>query len=299
MTIPKYNEIMLPLLKLHADKKSHSTQESYNYIYDYFKLSENEKKEMLLSGKQTLINNRVGWAKTYLTKASLLEKTDKAYSRITNKGLDVLEESPKEINRQYLLKKSPELKNFLKQVKKDKIKVKPDTKTTPIEDLENSYRVIRENLANDLLNIVKKSSPEFFENLVIDLLLKMGYGGSRKDAAEALGKIGDEGVDGIIKEDKLGLDTIYIQAKKWEGPVPRPEIQKFVGALEGQKAKKGIFITTSYFSKPALDYKTKINTKIVMIDGEALVDYMIDNDIGVSLETSYKIKKIDSDYFNI
>lgn len=296
--IPKYNEIMLPLLKLHIDKKNHSIQESYDYIYNFFKLTEKEKKELLLSGKQTVINNRVGWAKTYLTKAGLLEKTDKSFSRITNSGLDILKEELKEINRKYLLEKFPEFRNFLKSEKKDKDYIKSDEDTTPIEKLENSYNEIRESLANELINVVKKSSPEFFENLVIDLLLKMGYGGSKRDAAEALGKSGDEGIDGIIKEDKLGLDVIYIQAKKWEGVVSRPEIQKFVGALDGQKARKGIFITTSNFSQQALDYASKVNVKIVLIDGETLVNYLIYNDIGVSLETSYEIKKIDTDYFN-
>jgi restriction system protein len=296
MTIPKYDKIMLPLLKLHSDQKNHSTEESYNYVYEFFKLSEKEINEMLFSGKQTIINNRVGWAKTYLTKAGLLEKTDKAQSKITKIGLEVLEEKPKEINREYL-KRFPGFKDFIKSRKKDKSEVIPDESTTPIDKLEDSYNELRNNLANELLATVKNSSPEFFENLVIDLLLKMGYGGSRKDAAEALGKVGDEGVDGLIKEDKLGLDVIYIQAKKWDGPVGRPDIQRFVGALEGQKANKGILITTSGFPPSAVEYISKISTKVVLIDGEALVNYMIDNDIGVTLESSYEVKKIDTDYF--
>ena len=296
MTLPKYNKIMLPLLKLHSDQKDHSTEESYNYIYDYFKLSENEVKEMLVSGKQTIINNRVGWAKTYLTKAGLLEKTDKAYSKITKRGLDILKEEPEEIDRAYL-KRFPEFRKFIKRKEKNKPDSKTDESNTPIDKLEDSYNELRENLANELLSVVKNSTPEFFENLVIDLLLKMGYGGSRRDAAEALGKVGDEGVDGVIKEDKLGLDVIYIQAKKWEGSVGRPDIQKFVGALEGQKANKGIFITTSSFPSSAFEYVSKISKKVVLIDGEALVNYMIDNDIGVTSETAYQVKKIDSDYF--
>ena len=296
MTIPKYDKIMLPLLKLHADQKNHSTEECYKYIYDFFKLSEKEINEMLLSGKQTIINNRVGWAKTYLSKAGLLEKPDKSYSKITEKGLGVLKEGPKEIDREYL-KRFPEFEDFIRTKKKGKADPPPDGGTTPIDKLEDSYNELRETLANELLTIVKNASPEFFENLVIDLLLKMGYGGSRKDAAEALGKVGDEGVDGVIKEDKLGLDVIYIQAKKWEGSVGRPDIQKFVGALEGQKANKGIFITTSSFPPSAIEYVSKINTKVVLIDGETLVNYMIDNDIGVTMETSYEVKKIDTDYF--
>lgn len=297
MPIPKYNKIMLPLLELYADKKNHSTEELYNHIYHFFKLPDEEVNELLASGRQTIINNRVGWAKTYLTKACLLKKTAKALSVITERGLQVLKENPDEISREYL-KKFPEFKDFIKS-KKDKIEPPPDGGTTPIDKIEDSYSELRENLANELLDIVKKSSPEFFENLVIDLLLKMGYGGSRIDAAKALGKVGDEGVDGVIKEDKLGLDQIYIQAKRWtSNSVGRPDIQKFVGALEGQKANKGIFITTSSFPPSVTEYVSKINLKVVLIDGETLVNYMIENDIGATLESSYSLKKIDTDYFD-
>jgi len=296
MSIPDFQKIMLPLLKFATDNKEHSTQSAYDYISKYFSLNESEKKELLPSGTQATIENRVGWAKAYLTKAGLLEKTRRSYFKISDAGLKVLLENPKEINIHYL-EKFPEFVEFRKFKKED---ATPDTKEdlTPRENLEKSFLTIKKNLSIELLKIVKELSPKFFENLVIDLLLKMGYGGSRKDAAEAIGSIGDEGIDGIIKEDKLGLEIIYIQAKKWSsGTVSRPDIQKFVGALEGKRAKKGIFITTSNYSDGAKAYVKNIGTKVVLIDGEQLSNYMVDYEIGVSKEITYDIKKIDTDYF--
>ena len=168
---------------------------------------------------------------------------------------------------------------------------------TPEETLENAYLSVRNNLAIDLLQQLKASSSSFFETIVIDLLVKIGYGGSRKDAAKAIGRSGDEGIDGVINEDRLGLDTIYVQAKKWENTVGRPEIQKFAGALQGKQARKGIFITTSNFSQEAYDYADRIENKIVLIDGDSLVQFMIDHNVGVGLAATYEIKKIDLDYF--
>jgi restriction system protein len=168
---------------------------------------------------------------------------------------------------------------------------------TPEELLEYAHSNLNRELAHELLNTVKQVSPDFFERIVIDLLLQMGYGGSFRDAGKAIGKSGDGGIDGIIKEDKLGLDAIYIQAKRWEGTVGRPEIQKFVGALQGHRAKKGIFITTSNFSDEAIDYASRIDPKIVLLAGEQLAQLMIDHNVGVSKESTYEIKKIDSDYF--
>ena len=164
--------------------------------------------------------------------------------------------------------------------------------------MEDGYQTLLNNLAQDLLAKVKNTSPTFFERLVIDLLLKMGYGGSLKDAGKAIGQTGDEGIDGIINEDKLGLDVIYIQAKRWKGTVGNRLIHQFVGALEGKHADKGIFITTSNFTKNAKEYASKIDKKVVLIDGQQLVQHMIDYDIGVSKITNYEVKKIDTDYFN-
>jgi restriction system protein len=213
----------------------------------------------------------------------------------------VLSQNPSRIDIK-LLEQFPEFVEFRGGGKKDKeapagIEVEANGHQTPEELLEYGYQKIRQDLAQEVLNRVKASSPSFFERLVVELLVRMGYGGSRKDAGEVVGKSGDEGIDGIIKEDRLGLDVIYIQAKKWEGTVSRPEIQKFAGALQGQRAKKGIFITTSSFTNEAIEFASRIDSKIVLIDGKQLAQLMIDHDVGVSKVSSYEIKKIDFDYF--
>lgn len=296
MTIPKYEEIMLPLLRHVSDRKEHLMRDIYRVLADFFKLTKDERSELLSSGKQSVFENRVGWARTYLVKAGLLESKRRAYINITDKGIETLDKNLKEINIEYL-KNFPEFLEFLKTTKSKETIPPNGNDDTPLEAIESNYQLLKKNLAFELLQKVKNSTPKFFEILVVDLLVKMGYGGTWRDAAKVLGKPGDEGIDGIIKEDKLGLDVIYIQAKKWEGVISRPEIQKFVGALQGQKAIKGIFITTSYFSKEAEEFAAQINSKIILIDGEQLVDFMIENDIGVSKETIYEIKKIDNDYF--
>lgn len=207
--------------------------------------------------------------------------------------MEVVNSKPSKIDNKYLMK----FPDFVKFKTKSKEPI-VDPIETPEEILEYNYKILMDNLAQDLLNQVKYSSPHFFEKLVVDLLLKMGYGGSRKDAGEALGKSGDGGIDGIIKEDRLGLDVIYLQAKRWENTVPRPEIQKFAGALQGQQAKKGVFITTSSFSEGAKEYANIIDSKVVLIDGERLTQLMIDFNIGVSNITSYEVKRMDTDYFS-
>lgn len=298
MAIPDYQSIMLPLLKFAGDKKEHSIREAIEHISKLFNLSEDEIKELLPSGQQPIISNRTAWAKTYLKKAGLLDSTKRSYFKITGNGLAVLKENPTEINVKYL-DRFPKFTEFRTLKKEENEPQEQESQQTPQEQLEFSYQRINNELAQEILKTVKITQPDFFERLVVELLLKMGYGGSRKDAGEAIGKSGDEGIDGIIKEDKLGLDVIYIQAKKWEGTVGRPEIHKFVGALHGQGAKKGVFLTTSNFSKEALEYASNISDpKIVLIDGIQLANLMIDNDIGVSKVTTYDIKKIDSDYFS-
>lgn len=298
MAIPDFQSIMLPLLKLLEDKQEHSLREAIDKLSDIFSLTEGERKELLPSGLQAIFENRVGWARTHLKKACLLESTRRAYFKITERGLDVLKQSPEELNIKYL-DQFEEFKDF--RAKKDKSEIQPPTneslETSPAEALENAYQNLRDTLAKEILQQIRASSPSLFEKIVVELLVGMGYGGSRKDAGKAIGKSRDEGIDGIIKEDRLGLDIIYIQAKKWENTVGRPEIQKFAGALQGQRAKKGIFITTSGFSKEAYDYVSKIETKIVLIDGELLAQFMIDHNIGVTSISNYEIKRIDSDYF--
>ncbi|HEY4493040.1 MAG TPA: restriction endonuclease [Candidatus Paceibacterota bacterium] len=300
MTIPDYQTIMLPVLKFAGDKKEHSIRETTDYISDSFKLSGEERKEVLPSGRSYIIDNRVGWARTYLKKAGLLEDTRRSHFKITEEGLKVLARSPKEINIRFLQQFSG-FNEFRK--KKDDGEeeheqvIQDETSQTPQELLEYGYQKIKRDLAQELIESVKKSSPRFFEQLVVELLLKMGYGGSLKDAGKAVGQSGDGGIDGIIKEDKLGLDVIYIQAKRWENVVGSGEIRNFVGSLVGQKANKGVFITTSGFTKDATEYVKTITHKVILIDGEMLAQLMIENNVGVSGVISYEIKKIDLDYF--
>jgi restriction system protein len=285
MSIPDYQSIMLPLLKFLASQQEYSLRETIENLAQEFKLSDEEKKELLPSGRQAVFVNRVGWARTYMKKAGLIESTRRGFFKITQRGMEALKQSPPEINVKFL-EQYPEFVEFkeLRRDKEEKLlpQVEATEKQSPEDLLVYGYQKIRQELVEELLAQVKACSPEFFERLVVELLVEMGYGGSRKDAGKAIGKTGDGGIDGIIKEDRLGLDIIYIQAKRWEGTVSRPEIQKFAGALQGHRAKKGIFITTSSFTKEALDYISKIDSKIVLIDGEQLAQLMIDNDIGIS-----------------
>jgi restriction system protein len=302
MAIPDFQAIMLPLLKYLGDEKEHQLQETIDAMAKQFELTPEERREVLPSGRQPIIDNRVGWARTYMKKAGLIDATRRSYFKVTERGLQVLRENPKEINIRYL-KRFPEFIEF-QALKREKEELEKEEGTeakellTPEERIESAYQRLRQNLAAEIIQQVKSCSPSFFEKLVIDLLISMGYGGTRKDAGEAIGRSGDEGIDGIIKEDRLGLDIVYIQAKRWENPVSRPEIQKFAGALMGRKAKKGIFITTSAFTKDARDYAEKIESKIVLIDGETLAQLMIDHNIGVSSVASYTLKKMDNDYFS-
>ena len=299
MAIPDYQSIMLPLLKFTGDGEEHSRREAIEALADEFSLTDEERKELLPSGRQATFNNRVGWARTYMTKAGLLESTKRGYFQITERGLDVLKQNPPEINNAFL-RQFPEFVEF--QTPKQR-KVEEDTEQdisetrTPEEEIESAYQGVRQELATELLQTIKSCSPTFFERLVVDVLVKMGYGGTRKDAGQAVGRSGDGGIDGIIKEDRLGLDIVYIQAKRWDGPIGRPEIQKFAGALQGQRARKGIFITTSAFTQSAQDYVSRIDSKIVLIDGDTLAQLMIDYNIGVTTVTSYELKHMDSDYF--
>jgi restriction system protein len=296
--MPSYQDLLLPLLEILADKKEHNLSEVSLIIAERLKISEGDQKK-LYSGGHSIYKNRIGWAKTCLKKAGLIEYPQRGNFLITKEGLNVLLENPKTLTQKDLIAKYPLFKEFVYGTKKNKV-TKEDILNplkTPDDIINESYNRIMSELSEDLIVRIKNLSPSFFEKLVIDLLLKMGYGGSRIDAGEAIGKIGDEGIDGIIKEDKLGLDVIYIQAKKWEGTVGRPEIHKFVGALQGQRAKKGVFITTSSFSKEALEYVKNIDNKIILIDGEKLAYLMIEYGLGVSVISSFEIKKIDNDYF--
>lgn len=305
MPIPDYQSIMLPLLKEVADKQVHRYRDLIEHLYEYFQLTEDERKELLPSGTQSIFDNRFGWAKTYLKKAGLIDSPKRAYVQITDTGLDVLRQNPSKIDVEFL-KQFVEFVQFYSsgtdREKDEKVAdvVTDQAESTPKEILESAYQKLRKSLAREILNKVLDMPPRFFELLVVQLLVKMGYGGSLKDAGEATKQTGDEGIDGTIKEDKLGLDVIYIQAKRWKpgNVVGRPEIQKFVGALAGQGAKKGIFITTSSFTKEALEYGSRIEAKIVLIAGDRLAQLMFDYGLGVSTETIYELKTIDTDFFS-
>lgn len=301
MAIPDYQTIMLPLLKFISDQKEHHVREMIDYLAGEFQLSDEERRRLLPSGNDVIFDNKVKWARLYIGKAGLLESPKRGYWKITERGLKVLSQNPSRIDVKFL-EQFPEFLEWRKTTSRetkeettDKVKVVEEQ--TPGEALEYGCEQMRYELAQQLLAQIVNTSSKFFERLVIDLLVKMGYGGSIKDAAKVVGGIGDEGIDGVIKEDRLGLDTIYVQAKKWQGTVGRPELMKFVGALKGQKANKGVFITTSKFTNDAIDYVSKIDSKVVLIDGEQLAEFMIDFHIGVSPVATYEIQGLDSDYF--
>ena len=292
---------MLPLLRFAADGNDHTTREAVEILANEFQLTPAERSELLASGQQAIFNNRVGWANSYLKKAGLLESPRRGALRITARGRQVLSDNPPKIDVKFL-ERFPEFVEFRDASRNSRDaetteSVATATERTPEEALELAHQSIRLNLAQDILSRILSCSPTFFERLVVELLVKMGYGGSRRDAGERIGQSGDGGIDGIIKEDRLGLDTIYIQAKRWQGSVGRPEIQKFVGALQGQRAKKGVFITTSSYTAEAIDYALRIDTKVVLIDGQLVANLMMDFDVGVSVSASYIVKRIDSDYF--
>jgi restriction system protein len=302
MAIPDYQTLMLPLLRYASDGQEHSLREAIERLADQFQLTDDERKELLPSGQQATFDNRVGWARTYLKKAGLLAGSRRGYFVITDRGKSILGNGLQRIDQVYLLQ-FPEFAEFKSRDRKNDEQEVTSTLTptavemTPEETIENAHQKLRENLAAELLQTVKSCSPNFFERLVVDLLLKMGYGGTRRDAGRAIGKSGDGGIDGVINEDRLGLDAVYIQAKRWEGTVGRPEIQKFVGALQGQRARKGIFITTSSFTREAHEYAGRIDSKVILIDGEQLSQFMIDFNVGVSIIANYELKKVDLDYF--
>jgi len=301
MAIPDYQTLMLPVLETLRDQNVWRNRDVIETLVNTFSLSDEEKKHLLPSGKQATFDNRVMWAQTYLRKAGLIESVKRGYSKITQQGVDIVCKAPNRIDVNYLMQ-FPDFQEFRankrETLQHGEKEIADEIADTPQEFIESGFQKIQSALESELLDRIKACSPEFFERLVLQLLLAMGYGGSREEAGQRIGGSGDGGVDGVINEDKLGLDVIYIQAKRWDNStVGRPEIQKFVGALQGKRAKKGVFITTSYFSSDARDYVSHINDRVVLIDGEQLAQFMIAHNVGVSTVETYEIKKIDSDYF--
>lgn len=298
MSVPDFQSLMLPILKFAGDGKEHSQGELKEAVAGQLQLTEADRKELLPSGRQPRFDNRIAWSSVYLKKAGLLESTGRGRFRITRVGMDVLRSNPSSINTKFLMQ-YPSFQEF--QGNANHIEKTGEKGTeidkTPEEVLEASYLGLKQELAQELLDRIMACPPAFFEQLVVDLLVAMGYGGSRKDAGEAIGRSGDGGIDGIIKEDKLGLDVVYIQAKRWDRTVGRPDVQAFAGSLEGQRARKGVMITTSQFSQDARDYVTRIEKKIILIDGERLTQLMIDHGVGVAKVAEYIVKKVDQDYF--
>jgi len=290
---------MRPLLNAHADGQEHRNRDLVAQLAAYFGLTEEERREMLPSGGACLFDNRVGWAKTHMTQAGLLESPRRAISVITPRGQKALEDHPDRIDLSVLqgFEEYRSFRNRKRQAGDEDVPELADDRV-PEEVLESAYLHVRRQIEGDLLRLINESPPAFLERVVVDLLVRMGYGGSRKDAGEALGRSGDEGIDGIIKEDPLGLDIVYVQAKRWQANVGRPEIQKFAGALQGQRARKGIFITTAAFSREALDYVSRIDAKIILIDGPNLAKLMFDHGIGVASTSTYEVKRVDQDYFS-
>lgn len=300
MAIPDFQTLMLPVLKALKDGQEHPFRNIVELLALEFNLTQDELSQMLPSRRAPTFYNRVAWAKFYLKKAKLVSQVKRSYLSITPRGQKVLADNPSVINIKFL----EQFSDFILTKDNESIDETSNVVTnddsssnTPEEVMENSYQKLNILLASELLEVVKSCTPQFFERLVVEVLLAMGYGGSRVEAGRAIGQSGDGGIDGIIDEDKLGLDSIYIQAKRWEGSVGRPEIQKFVGALQGQRAHKGVFITTSDFTKDAQEYVRNISSKVVLINGFTLARLMIENNVGVSTASTYEVKKIDTDYF--
>lgn len=297
MAVPDFQSFFKPLLDIASDGKEHSMKEVRERISKDFNLSHVDLSELLPSGTQTKFDNRVAWAKSYFVQAKILESPRRAYLLITERGMHLYSQGHTRIDIK-ILSQYPEFVEFHNPSKNNKAQHPDQPAETPEEILQKAYQSIRNDLAGEILDRIKSNTPSFFENLVVDLMVAMGYGGSRSDAGQSVGKSGDEGIDGIIKEDKLGLDVIYLQAKRWEGTVGRPEIHKFVGALHGKRAKKGVFITTGKFSEDANEYVKTIDPRVILIDGKSLANFMIDFNLGASTNVTYEIKRIDSDYFS-
>lgn len=300
MAIPDYQTIMLPLLKLTGDEKEHTLREAIDRLASEFRLSDEERKELVPSGIQELFDNRVGWARTYMKKAGLFELTGRGHFRITERGMELLRENPLKINVR-MLYRYPEFREFrsYKLGGKETRRVSKEVeKGTPEDELGDAYQRITNELGKDLLEELKAVSPSKFEHIVVNVLVKMGYGGSYEDAAEAIGGAGDEGVDGVINEDRLGLSRIYVQAKRWQNKyVGHSEIRNFSGALDFKHAERGVFITTSGFTRDAQEGVERSSKRIILIDGNQLAKLMIEYDVGVTTEREIKLKKIDKDYF--
>jgi restriction system protein len=303
MAVPEFNEIKAPALNSFSDGNPHRISEVYLVLAKHFGLTDADLAEMLPSGTQTRWHNRANWACYDLFRAGLLARPKRGLYHITELGKKIAAEKPAKLDRDYLMQfpdfaKWVEITESKSQQTEQKSDVSLKSEATPNEVIDAAYESLHATLKSELLELIRKMDPFRFERLVLDLLLAMGYGGSREEAAEIGKGTNDGGIDGLINEDRLGLDRIYIQAKRWLDTVSRPQIQNFVGALAGQHASKGIFITTSDFSSGAADFAKSVPQRVILIDGQRLADLMIEHNIGVSRAFTYEIKRVDSDYFD-
>jgi restriction system protein len=300
MPIPDFQTISRPLLELMADGKDRSMSEVRDALAIQFALTPEERTDLLPSEKQARFDNRVAWSSSYLVRAGLLDRPSRGRIRIAQEGREALGVlKPGERVDLNFLKRYPAIESFRTgggsaSHVSDPI---PVADATPEELIQSGYLQMRSMLAEQLRERTLACSPAFFERLVVDLLVAMGYGGTRRDAGQVVGGSGDGGIDGIIKEDKLGLDVVYLQAKRWKENVSRPTVQAFAGSLAMHRARKGVFITTSGFTQDAREYVTKIEMRIILLDGQELAELMIDHGIGVTDIQTYTLKRIDSDYF--
>jgi restriction system protein len=298
VAVPGFQDLMLPMLRLTADGADHKIGDLVQALADEFRLSETDRDQALSSGQRT-IYNRSHWAATYLAKAGLVERAVRGSVRITERGRQILSTNPRRVDIA-LLSQFPEFEAFRAKAAPSHGAIQQPSDQDPEELLDGTYAALRRTVETDLLDHVLASSPQFFEQLVLDLLIAMGYGGARAaDAARHVGRTGDDGIDGVIDEDKLGLDAVYIQAKRWapDHPVRRPDVQGFAGSLQGQRATKGVFITTSRFTDDAREYVQRISSRVVLIDGTALSRLMYDHQIGVRAHKTYEVRRVDAGYF--
>jgi restriction system protein len=295
--VPPFQDIMLPLLRLAAESlQPLPVRSAIESLAQHFSLTEVDREELLPSGRQARFTNRVNWAASHLRKAKLLESSGRGLVTITDRGKDLLATKPAEINLKLLMHFS-EFREFRERSDEEEQSTTPEPTDTPEEAIEKSYKALRNEIVEEILVRLKSCSPAFFEQIVVQLVVRMGYGGSLKDAGQAVGKSHDGGIDGVIKQDKLGLDVVYLQAKRWENTVGRRDVQQFAGALAGQQANRGVFITTSDYSSEAVAYAKQVAAKIILINGRQLAEYMFDHDLGVTSTLMLSLKKIDSDFF--
>ena len=304
MAIPDYQTLMRPLLEVLGDGSEHPLRDIRERLAAHFSLTSDEREQMLASGVSTVFTDRVGWARYYLQRAGMLQQPRRSVYQLTDSGRALLRDVQGRITTAHLRDRSPDLQQWIDGSRAGNSQQRPETESTldqqntPEETLANAYLNLRRAVESDLLARLRACSPGFFEQVVVRLLVAMGYGGSLQDAGRAIGRTGDEGIDGIINEDRLGLDVVYVQAKRWTATIGRPDIQQFAGALAGKRARKGVFITTSGFSADARAYVGSIEPKIVLIGGEQLAAFMFEHNVGVSPASLYEVKKVDADFFD-